>query len=395
MSYQSTTSTICQQLNSLFETFQSTYEESNIRFNLDQYIKDPRSDILSQLNKSFSDISSKKQELITKYQEQAKHILSKWFPNQNDEEALKDFTDSISFDESDQRVIINGNLNLRGSNISYFPELIKTISGDVDLVDTQLTSLNSLEEVGGELDLGGVSSLTSMSRLRKVGEHAWLSNTQLTSLNSLEEVGGGLYLRGVSSLTSMNSLRKVGGHAWLHNTQLISLDALEEVGRRLDLRGVSSLTSMSRLRKVGRHAVLSNTKLTSLNSLEEVGGELDLGGVSSLTSMSRLRKVGEHAWLSNTQLTSLNSLEEVGGELYLDGVSSLTSMSRLRKVGENISLFRISIDNFSNVFPILQEVGDFDNISFNVSSNKLKEQIEKLKEQRILKYSGEVKVISA
>ena len=263
--------TICQQLNSLFETFQSTYEESNIRFNLDQYIKDPKSNILSQLNESFSSISSKKQELIEHYQEQAKLILSKWFPFKDDKEALKDFIDSISFDESDQRVIINGNLNLRGSNISYFPELIKTISGDVDLI-----------------------------------------RTQLTSLDALEEVGGGLNLSDVSSLTSMKSLREVGGYALLQNTQLTSLDALEEVGGALDLRDVSSLTSMS----------------------------------------------------------------------------------RLRKVGQRISLFRISIDNFSNVFPILQEVGDFDNISFLVSSNKLKKQIEKLKEQRILKYSGEVKVIS-
>jgi hypothetical protein len=66
----------------------------------------------------------------------------------------------------------------------------------LDYRDT-ITSLGSLTEVRGSLDLDCCTNLVSLDSLTKVGEWMFSQNcTNLVSLGSLKEVGGDMYLIG-------------------------------------------------------------------------------------------------------------------------------------------------------------------------------------------------------
>ena len=108
-----------------------------------------------------------------------------------------------------------------------------SIEGDLDLSDTPIKSLGSLQSVGGYL---------------------YLYDTPIKSLGSLQSVGGDLYL-GRTPIESLGNLQSVGGDLDLRHTGIESLDNLESVGGDLDLGG---------------------TPIRKLNDLKYVGGDIDL-----------------------------------------------------------------------------------------------------------------------
>ena len=118
-------------------------------------------------------------------------------------------------------------------------------------IENKIYDINNLPtglKVGGDLDLGGCTSLTNLSSGLKVQ--------------------GTLYLYGCTSLKALPSGLKVGGYLDLSGcTSLKALPTGLKVGGSLSLWGCTSLTNLPSGLKVGGHLYLRNC--TSLKALPE------------------------------------------------------------------------------------------------------------------------------
>lgn len=198
-------------------------------------------------------------------------MLKKWYPH-GAHVNISDFLSSVRFENS-QRVIIDCAINSGGplAQIFYIPSLIRKITGDLRCNNEAMTFIDYLEEVDGSLLVNNSSSLRSMKRLRRIGGNANFANTNIESLESLEEAGG-LDLNNVQSLKSLPKLKKVRGDADFSGTCIERLDLLEEVVADCSLN--NSLVSMKKLRKVGGTLDISDLKIDDFRAvfpvLEEV-----------------------------------------------------------------------------------------------------------------------------
>jgi PcfJ-like protein len=172
-------------------------------------------------------------------------------------------------------------------NIYKLPENL-TITGNLDLSDTPITSLPQGLKVSGDLDLRN-TPLTSLPAGLEVGGSLFICNTPITSLPAGLDVGGDLFICN-TPITSLPEGLKVSGSLYLSNTPITSLP-----------EGL----------KVGGYLGLSNTPITSLPEGLKVRGDLDL---------------------SNTPITSLPAGLEVSGDLYLEG-SNVSVIPPAVKIG--------------------------------------------------------------
>lgn len=211
---------------------------------------------------------------------------------------------------------INGNLVIQ--NISElatpFPIILESISGNLDIVETGLTSLNKLENItsiGGELYIKDNAALTSLS-----------------GLENITSVGGHLTIAGNASLTGLNGLRNlasIGGYLsiWFNAalTTIISLQNLTSVGEAVTIYNNAALTSLIGLENLTSFqgiTISQNDSLTNLSGFEtftSFGGSLTISYNARLTSLSGLENItrfGEYLSIfQNAGLTSLSGLENV------------------------------------------------------------------------------------
>ena len=142
-------------------------------------------------------------------------------------------------DWADDRLFrMNWDINLSESDITTLGGLVE-VDGDLNLYNCQnLQSLGELRSVGGYLDLGYCKNLQSLGELRSVGDFLNLRHCEnLQSLGELRSVGGDLDLWYCIYLQSLGELESVGG--WLdlrYCKNLQSLGELESVDGWLDLR---------------------------------------------------------------------------------------------------------------------------------------------------------------
>ena len=152
-----------------------------------------------------------------------------------------------------------------------------TYAGTIDLADftgSDLESLSSLEEIGGNLNLFRANSLTNLSglgNLRRVGGDLIVffsrSMESLNGLESLEVVTGKLRLENNESLTSLkglDSLKESGGLDLTFNSALTDIRALaafETVRGDLEIRGNTSLPQPAVDSFVGRITVEGETRV--------------------------------------------------------------------------------------------------------------------------------------
>ena len=122
--------------------------------------------------------------------------------------------------------------------LEYADGRLFRINGDIDLSESDITTLGGLVEVDGDLNLWHCENLLSLGELRSVG--GWLDLwhcKNLQSLGELRSVDGWLDLRFCENIKSLGELKSVGGYLDLYDCQnLQSLGKLKSVGSELDLR---------------------------------------------------------------------------------------------------------------------------------------------------------------
>ena len=154
-------------------------------------------------------------------------------------------------------------------------------------IENKIYDINNLPtglKVGGDLDLGGCTSLTNLSSGLKVQ--------------------GTLYLYGCTSLKALPSGLKVGGYLDLSGcTSLKALPTGLKVGGSLSLWGCTSLTNLPSGLKVGGHLYLRNcTSLKALPSGLKVGGYLYLRNCTSLTNLPEDLEVKGTIYISDSMM---------------------------------------------------------------------------------------------
>jgi hypothetical protein len=183
-------------------------------------------------------------------------------------------------------------------------------------------------------DMNALSGFTEVSGNLTIGSRPYDSTPgttfeNLTGLESLTSVGGDLYIADNLSLTSLSgldNLNSVGGNFQIQtNYQLISLSGLEK------------LTSVDSYMRISSNYLL--TSLSGLEKLTSVGGFLDIssnGDLTSLNGLNNLTSIGGSLdiW-DNYELPSLSGLEKltsIGGDLHIDNNNVLTSLNALESL---------------------------------------------------------------
>ena len=142
-----------------------------------------------------------------------KALIIKWFSNLDIDESRYEILPDLS-------IKVNGNLDLSNTQITSLPDNL-TVEGWLDLSNTQITSLPDNLTIGGDLYLRN-TPITSLPDNLSVGRNLNLSNTQITSLPDNLTIGGDLYLSN-TQITSLPDNLSVGGGLYLSNTPITSL----------------------------------------------------------------------------------------------------------------------------------------------------------------------------
>ncbi len=214
---------------------------------------------------------------------------------------------------------------------------------------TGLSSLLSLVQVGGTLDIRYNPSLTGVG------------------LNNLTKLGG-LYLHDLPLLTSLagisNNIDSIGGHIHIDSTGLTSLSGLNgityvngDVG--IAHTPITSLSDLNTLQNIHYLKLESDTLMTSIGitNLDSCWGFL-FSSLPHITSLGNLtynlsnKHIGTFWFVSMPALTSLSGMDSIYGasNFYIWSVPLLTSLQGLHHLSGNsygISLW--GDNNLSNI----------------------------------------------
>lgn len=228
-------------------TFQNQFGEIRTRSHelsemLDRYLANPA--LYPDLPSQFQRFEESRRQFIEDYQSKAFELLKTYF-ERNENSLYMDLgkvflpieDNGLQFDENG-RVTVNRNVMM--DDETYFPSLIRKITGGLDITGSPIDSLDFLEEVGGALQASKPENsklppLSSAKRLRRIGQTGYFMRTNLTSLDSLEEVGIKLDIRDSRRLRSMKNLKHVEhGISGLEDTKIEQFESLESLGAILD-----------------------------------------------------------------------------------------------------------------------------------------------------------------
>ena len=110
---------------------------------------------------------------------------------------------------------------------------VSTIVGDLNLQDTNITTVKTVKKVGGDVILGN-SNLKSLGSIKGVRGNIYAHDSKLKSLGNLIIVGGDADFSN-TNITSTRYLKKVGGNLNLKNTNVKKINYLtgENLGGKL------------------------------------------------------------------------------------------------------------------------------------------------------------------
>jgi hypothetical protein len=231
---------------------------------------------------------------------------------------------------------------------STFPDCTElegnvTISGG-DI--TNLTGINIITAINGDVDITGNSNLKNLSgldNLNFIGGHlAIYWNGALTSLAGLE------------NLDSTADFIRIQANPHLNN--LAGLEGLISIGGFFEIRGndtLANLTGLDNLTSIAESLVIaSTTALTNLNglyNLTSVGGNLEIfwnEALNSLMGLEGLTTVSYGLFIkSNNTLTSLiglDNLTSIGSYLSVEsnnGLTSLSGLENLTSIGDYLKIY--------------------------------------------------------
>ena len=129
-----------------------------------------------------------------------------------------------------------GDLNLSGTPIKILPNNLKKVVGSLDLMESKIEDLNSLEYVYKDLDVRYTPIKRLPNNLKKIEGCLWSDNSHIEDLNNLEYVGRLIDLKKTPIKKLPDHLKRAEYDLWLEFSEIEDLNNLEYVGGILDLR---------------------------------------------------------------------------------------------------------------------------------------------------------------
>lgn len=239
---------------------------------------------------------------------------------------------------------------------------------------TSLTGLNSISSIGGDLVIGrplsgGVNplltDLSGLDMLRIViGNLEIVGNENLLSISGLgdiDSVGGNL------EIISNYVLNSLAGLNHLTHAATIRIEGNDDL---TDLTGLENINSLDGFLSIWNNHHLSD--LSGLHNLVEVGTDVELSSNDDLLSLSglvNLAKIGGNLKITSSlglvDFTGLDMLDSIGGSMIIEFNNGLISLSGIDElsyiqgdlsIGNNYNL--LSLSGLDNVAP-----GSINNLS--------------------------------
>jgi len=225
-----------------------------------------------------------------------------------------------------------------------------------------LAGLENLIRIGGLTVSGNsmLSSLADFSRLREFNGSLEVNDcpmlTNLTGLDSLQTIGGNVFLfstdAGLTDLTALRNLRRVGSDLAISLpllTSLQGLESLDSVGAALRIWSCQALLNfqgLNHLLTVGNLDVYNNNVLQNmdgLDSLTHIQWDFNIvynPALSDFTGLENLQHVGHDFYvqsnISQTSFQGLGNLKTIGntlGVVLMDSLSNMIGMGTLDSIG--------------------------------------------------------------
>jgi hypothetical protein len=225
----------------------------------------------------------------------------------------------------------------------HFPDC-KIIEGSVQIDGTGITNLiglNGLTEIQGSLLIGGyigidITDLTGLESLESIGGRLNISNCywlqNINSLQNLNHIGDDLELYqlwSLDDLIGLEGLTEIAGSLTVNDCYLYNfsgLDNLQSIGGSLyldNLRYINDLNSLTNLQSISGSLSIIYTSLSDIYALERIPPEsisnLKLDSNNNLTDC-QLQNICTYLSNPNGEVmiqnnaTGCNSEEEVGYE---------------------------------------------------------------------------------
>jgi len=276
-------------------------------------------------------------------------------------------------------IAIGGSLTCEISKKIYLPNL-KTVRYDFDIrIAEDVSSLTSLEHVGGKLCAGWLEKSDGLNNLKHVGSLKLTSLKEVNNLSNLEVIDNDIELH-VQSSQGLDKLRYIGGSAYFNYlTDARSLTDLEYIGSSASFLNLEDAKGLDNLKYIGGQAYFYKLKNASaLTSLIYIGREAHFEQLKSSIGLEKLAYIGEYAHFNSLLDTcGLSNLRIVGNSIFLD---SLTSAKGL----ENIKYIDF-LSNIANLF----ELGPLANINYcrfpnDVDTSLTMSDLDKLKTRKLV-----------
>lgn len=168
--------------------------------------------------------------------------------------------------KTDKKLLEKNNINEK-----KLLENVKNVKGILNLRESELETLPSLEEVG-TLVINYTDNLKTLPNLKKA-ENIRAFNSALESLPSLEEVGT-LDITKTTNLKSLPKLKKAD-FILASESALETTNALKKVEGILNISYTNNIKTLPGLITAGK-IVANNSSLESLPAIKNITGDLDL-----------------------------------------------------------------------------------------------------------------------
>ncbi len=276
----------------------------------------------------------------------------------------------------------NSHLVIVGDPVGCLPEGISFSTQEE--IDNFSTNHPNCTEIAGNILISGnyITNLSGLNLLTSIGGNLKIENnealTGLSGLDNLSNIEGALTIIGNALLTDLlglNNLTSIGRDLWIETnsnlTEISALESLESVGENLSIidndalinfSGLEMITSLGGCLRIENNEILNNLtgldNLTSIasglfiennNSLAEIsnlntlssnlGWDLRVNGNETLTSLSGLENIGSIGRdailcnnLSLASFTHFDNLTSIGGTFRIEGNEKLTSFTGLENL---------------------------------------------------------------
>lgn len=248
-----------------------------------------------------------------------------------------DISHGIQFNHSifiSNVIAIGGYLSCFMSKKVYLPHL-KTVRYDFTMnYACDVSSLTSLEHVGGKFKAPRLKKSKGLNNLRHVGSLHLKSLEEANDLSNLEIIDTDIEL-GIKGSQGLDKLRYIGTDAYFASlVDASGLISLEYIGRTAGFDSLTDANGLNSLKYIGGHAYFNKlTNASSLTNLVYIGRDANFENLKKASGLDNLIYIGERACFNSLiDAHGLSNLRIIGYAAFFDSLASTDGLQNIRYI---------------------------------------------------------------